>query len=122
MYSDKVCEHCRIGMKLYSLYGTFRVYECIKDIHPKDWLAGFNEPCDGNYCTDRKKNTFAQVKAGAPWYTYTRRYKQISRSEMKKSEDCIRQEEEERKEKKKEAERLRSKAEDLIIKARSLEE
>ncbi len=122
MYSDKVCEHCRIGRNLYSFYGTFRVYECVKDIHSKDWLAVFEKPCDGSYCVTKKMCSWKEAKKHGDWfYRYKFPYKLIPRSEMKKSEDCIRQEKEERKEKKEEAERLRSQAEDLFIKARLLE-
>ncbi|MEW5907997.1 MAG: hypothetical protein AB1643_02360 [Patescibacteria group bacterium] len=122
MYKDKVCEHCLIGMKVYSFYGPFRVCECAKDIHPKNWTAGFEEPCDGYpSCFTRTQNTFAQVKKGAPWYEYKFKYKLIPRNEMRKSESCLRQEEEEKKEREEKAKRLRAQAEDLLIKARSLE-
>lgn len=118
--SGTVCEHCLIGIELISMMGRSRVYECEKGIHPKDCLAGFFEPCDGYpscFSEGREK-----VKG---MWVYNRkfrfRYKRIPVSQMKKSEDCIRDEKEEAEKRRKEVERLRKGAEDLLLKARELE-
>lgn len=105
----KVCEHCLLGMVLYSLYGNFRVYECKLNIHNKDCLAGFYEPCNGYYCSVGKRETLKP------------KYKLIEERDMKKSEDCLQQEKEELQERKEKADRLRKEAEELLFKAREIE-
>jgi hypothetical protein len=108
---DNVCEHCLIGMSIYSLYGRQRVYECDLDLHQKDCLAGFFEPCDGSSCGNYNRNK-------GEWIF---KYKQISSSFMRKSEECLQQEREERQEREEKARRLRKKAEELLLRAGELE-
>jgi len=107
---DKVCEHCQIGMSLYTFYGRQRVYECKLNLYPKDCLAGFYEPCEGYHCGNGKR--------GEDWKP---KYKQISISSMKKSEECLQQELEEKRDRDQKAARLRKEAEKLLLQARELE-
>lgn len=113
MMSDgKVCEHCLLGILVYSLYGTKRVYECelgIKYMH-KDLLAGFTDPCDGYYCGTGKR--------GEKW---SPKYNRISYSQMRKSEECISNERREKEDRKKQANKLRKQAEELLLQARDLD-
>ena len=106
----KVCEHCQIGMALYTFYGRQRVYECALNQHSKDCLAGFYEPCEGYHCGNGKR--------GEDWKP---KYKQISISSMKKSEECLQQESEEKHDRDQKAARLRKEAEKLLLEARELE-
>jgi hypothetical protein len=107
---DEVCEHCQIGMSLYTFYGRQRVYECDLNQYPKDCLAGFFEPCEGYHCGNGKR--------GDDWKP---KYKQIPIFRMKKSEECLQQEREEQKDRDDKARRLRKEAEELLLKARELE-
>lgn len=107
---NKVCEHCQIGMSLYTFYGRQRVYECALNQHHKDCLAGFYEPCEGYHCGNGKR--------GEDWKP---KYKQIPIDQMKKSEECLQQELEEKQERDQKAARLRKEAEELLLKARDLE-
>lgn len=107
---SKVCEHCLLGVAIYTFYGRYRVYECELNIYPKDCLAGFYEPCRGYHCGTGKR--------GEDWKP---KYKQISESDMRKSKDCLDDEREERRYRDEKAARLRKEAEELLLKARELE-
>jgi hypothetical protein len=121
---DEVCEHCLIGIFLTSMMGRFRVYECEMGIHDKDFLAGFTEPCV-NYLPCRTERrvlkSYNQGKDKEWGYEYKFKYKRIPIAEMRKSKDCIRQEQEEEAARKKEAEELSAKAMDLLRRADTLE-
>jgi len=112
MRDGKVCEHCLLGIVMISFYGNFRVYECEKGIEyePKDWLAGFSNPCEGFHCGTGKR--------GEKW---TPTYKRILMSQMRKSKSCIEDEKKEAEKRRKEAEELRKEALILIRKADALE-
>jgi len=122
--SDEVCEHCLIGMLLTSMYGRFRVYECELGIHDKDWLAGFEEPCVAHPSCGTSKRVLKSYNHGKDkgWEReYKFKYKRIPISEMRKSKDCIWQEQEEATDRKKEVERIRTEAMDLMRRADALE-
>jgi len=121
---NKVCEHCLIGMLLTSMCGRFRVYECELGIHDKDWLAGFGEPCVAYPSCGTSKLVLRSYNNGKDkgWEReYKFKYKRIPISEMRKSGECIRQEQEEEAARKKGAEGLRAKAMDLLRRADTLE-
>jgi hypothetical protein len=112
MSDGKVCEHCLLGILVYSLYGQKRVYECelgIKYMH-KDLLAGFTDTCDGYYCGNGKR--------GEAWVP---KYERISYSQMRKSEECLSDERREKEYNSEKANKLRKQAEELLMQARDLE-
>ena len=118
--TNEVCEHCLIGILVTSMYGRFRVYECEMGIHDKDWLAGFERPCVAHPSCETSKQVLKSYNHGKDkgWEReYKFRYKRIPFSEMRKSEECIRQEREMEAARKKEAEQLRAKAIELIRQA-----
>ena len=109
------CEHCLIGGSVLSMMGWIRVFECEKGFRDsdKDCLSGFFEPCDYyfNCFTDRVRSEDGKAHF---------RYKRIKRSEMRKSESCIKQEQEEKEERDKERERLRNEAFKLLKQSEEL--
>ncbi len=119
--TELICEHCRIGIAMYGLYGRVRVYECVLNKRHKKWLAGFEEPCDGAPCTT--SNLVLKGKGKDKYWDRVCNfpYKLIPIDQMQKSEDCLKQEREEKKEREEKAAKLRKEAEDLLLKARELD-
>lgn len=113
-----VCEHCRINIMVYGLYGKFRTYVCARGIKIGELLAGSDTPCKGHHQPSCYSSIDGKRHSPLPGKF---RYKMIPFSEMKKSEDCLKEEKREKEEKKVEATRMRYEAEDLLIKARKLE-
>lgn len=116
MIDGKVCEHCLLGMVLFSLMGRFRVYECekVEEYEYKDLLTRFYNICEGYHCGVDYKDE----KRERRWKP---KYKRIPSSEMRKSESCIRQEKEDAEDRKKKADRLRKDAMELMCEAQELE-
>jgi hypothetical protein len=98
------------------------MYECEKNRHQKEWLAGFEEPCTGSRWCGNETRKIVSYGGEKEWeYTFHPDYKTIPRSKMRKSEDCLRQEREDRESNEKEASRLRKEASELLLKARDLD-
>lgn len=114
-YDGMCCEHCLIGSKVLSMMGWIRVFECEKGFRDsdRDCLSGFFDPCDyyQTCFTDRMHS-----KDGKAHF----RYKRIKRSEMRKSENCLKDEKEEQEHNAKERERLRNEAFELLKQAEAI--
>ncbi len=122
--SDEVCEHCLIGVVIDSLWGPFQVYKCELDqYHGQEWLGGFEKPCEGHQCKTEKQvlRSYNHGKDKRWEWEYKFRYKRIPRDQMRKSEDCLRQEREEEAARKGKAEALRRKAMEILREADQVE-
>lgn len=120
MDEQGVCEHCRINILVSGLYGRFRTYTCARDIKIGELMVGADTPCKGHHqpsCYSSVEQSFEKRHSSAKKF----RFKMIPLSEMKKSEDCLAEEEKEKEDKKNEISKLRIQAGFLTSKARRLE-
>jgi len=114
MCENKVCEHCLIHFYIVGLYGNSRTYKCSKGVR-----LGYHDlssdPCSGHrscYKYDRR-------------YSHSRGdflYKLIPRKEMKKSEECLRQEEEDKESREAKAKKLEQEGIANLLEAKRLRE
>ena len=113
--AQQYCEHNRIGLLMYSLYGRFRVYTCaLNKRHGRDWMAGWVEPCIAA-CANRYRKPGGERCFSFP-------YKRISFSDIPMSDEALEQEKKDKAERKAKAQELRNQACDLIAQASKLEE
>lgn len=120
MNESLVCEHCLINIMVVGMYGKFRTYKCARGVKIGELIAGSDTPCEGHHqpsCYSAVDKRFEKRHSSDKKF----RFKMIPFSEMKKTEDCLADEEEERKDKRNEIARLKVRAKDLTAKARRLE-
>ena len=114
----KCCEHCLIGGTILTMYGRVQVYECELGNRnsDKDCCIGFFEPCDYYHGCFTSRSVWPSKENRPAKFKYNR----ISKTDMRKSKECLKEERKQQEENAKERERLRNEAFELLKRAEAI--